>query len=218
MNPHLAMMTFKHALIQALSSAGIPGFKGWSQDPQGKFERYVTTEDFLEQHAKDYLSSPASHSLDLGCGNQPRNPFRASISKGADINQSSDDRVFRSDLGLGSIPCQDGEFDFVTAFDFIEHVQRVAIIDGRTRFPFVELMSEIHRILKPGGLFFSRTPAYPHKEAFQDPTHTNIITEDTFAKYFCGDIWAKSYGFNGCFTLVAQDWCAPSLLTLIRKV
>lgn len=53
------------------------------------------------------------------------------------------------------------------------------------RLAFVELMKEIYRVLKPGGLFFRQTPAFPAKEALQDPTHVNIITEDTMAFFFC---------------------------------
>jgi SAM-dependent methyltransferase len=94
----------------------------------------------------------------------------------------------------------------------------VTTIAGATKYPFIDLMNEIHRILKPGGLFLSRTPAYPHKEAFQDPTHVNIITEDTFPTYFCNEYLARIYGFNGAFTLITQEWCRPSLLTLIKKL
>jgi hypothetical protein len=81
-------------------------------------------------------------------------------------------------------------------------------------------MDEIHRILRPGGIFYHRTPAFPFKEAFQDPTHVNIITEDTFPLYFCSngdkDAWASIYGFAGSFTLVEQAWIGQSLLGIMR--
>ena len=70
-------------------------------------------------------------------------------------------------------------------------------------------MNEIHRILKPGGLFLHVTPAYPSKEVFQDPTHVNFITEDTFPNYFCSpNNWASDlgYGFKGEFDLINQKW------------
>jgi hypothetical protein len=61
-------------------------------------------------------------------------------------------------------------------------------------------------------------PPYPHKEAFQDPTHGNIITEDTFPIYLCNKYLAKIYGFDGAFALVTQEWYRPNLLTLIKKL
>ena len=75
--------------------------------------------------------------------------------------------------------------DVVTAFNFVEHVPRCLYTQHTTIFPFVNLMNEIHRVLKPGGFFYSHTPAFPSLEAFTDPTHLNIITEYTFKDYFC---------------------------------
>ena len=79
-------------------------------------------------------------------------------------------------------------------------------------------MSEICRVLKEGGIFYSRTPAYPSKQAFQDPTHVNFITEDTYPQYFCGGSpLARMYGFKGNYELVAQEWHFGHLLTLMEK-
>ena len=74
------------------------------------------------------------------------------------------------------IPYPDCSFDSISAFDFIEHVPRIlAINQESTKFPFVELMSEIWRVLKPNGMFYALTPAFPHGAAFHDPTHVNFI-------------------------------------------
>jgi SAM-dependent methyltransferase len=156
--------------------------------------------------------------LDLGCGSVPKNPFNAEIPQGIDIRESAENNIIVADLFAGHIPFPDDHFDFVTAFDFIEHIPRVLSSNGKTRFPFVELMSEISRVLKAEGLFFSATPAYPSKEAFQDPTHVNIITEDTFPTYFCGDSpYSNAYGFKGSFKLIAQEWENCWLLALMKK-
>lgn len=85
------------------------------------------------------------------------------------------------------------------------------------RFPFISLMSEVCRVLKPGGMFFSPTPAFPSPLAFQDPTHVNVITEETLPKYFSGPLWASGYGFEGQFDLVKQVWNGGHLLTLLAK-
>ncbi|WP_216593344.1 class I SAM-dependent methyltransferase [Cyanobium gracile] len=160
-------------------------------------------------------------SLDLGCGVRPKNIYSADELYGIDLSpQLSDEQVHIrvADLAIEPIPWPDEYFDVITAFDFIEHIPRLAFVPER-RHPFISLMNEIWRCLKPDGIFHSLTPAYPAKEAFQDPTHVNIITEDTFSFYFCGPRWAEMYGFNGSFLLESQEWedeC--KLKTVIRKV
>ncbi|MEB3301466.1 MAG: class I SAM-dependent methyltransferase [Cyanobacteriota bacterium] len=204
-------------LLHSLKTIGFPGLQHWKPERDDPSLRFPTTEEFLREHANGLISKPDSHSLDLGCGTSPRNPFGAEVSRGVDIRPSEDLSIVGCDLCVSEIPFADESFEYVTAFDFIEHIPRVTVVDGRTTFPFVNLMSEIHRILKPDGLFYSHTPAYPCSEAFQDPTHVNIITEKTFPLYFCSDRWASAYGFKGSFNLVAQEWCRPSLLTLMKK-
>ena len=156
--------------------------------------------------------------LDLGCGPKPRNKFHAEEIFGIDIRDDLSANILAADLVTDPIPFPDNHFDFVTAFDFIEHVPRI-IYCPQKRAPFVELMNEIYRVLKPGGLFFSSTPAYPHPAAFQDPTHVNIITEKTFAKYFDDTTrWAVMYGFKGHFKLHTQKWREQHLETAMIKV
>jgi SAM-dependent methyltransferase len=127
----------------------------------------------------------------------------------------------RANLAVEPIPFQDSHFSSVSAFDFIEHVPRLLTHGDKVRFRFVELMSEVFRVLKPGGFFFSHTPAYPSPAAFQDPTHVNIITDATYPKYFCNRgtkrPGASRYGFNGGFILIAQKMYSSHLLTLMRK-
>jgi SAM-dependent methyltransferase len=159
--------------------------------------------------------------LDLGCGPLPRNPFEAGHAHGIDIRRSDNESVLSADLKNSPIPFPNDHFDFVTAYDFIEHVPRVMSSTENTRFPFVELMGEIHRVLRPGGIFFSKTPAFPSQEVFQDPTHVNPISENTFPLYFCeqgsDQPWAVMYGFQGSFSLIAQGHSYHDLLTLMRK-
>lgn len=157
-------------------------------------------------------------SLDLGCGVNPRNKFDADEVFGVDLRDGLGDNIVAANLITDPIPFPDNYFDFVTAFDFIEHVPRI-IFCPDMRAPFVELMNEVYRVLKPGGRFFSSTPAYPHPAAFQDPTHVNIITEKTFPSYFDDRIrGAKMYGFRGFFRLHSQNWRNQHLETTMIKV
>ncbi|CAM8656481.1 AdoMet_MTases domain containing protein [Burkholderiales bacterium] len=146
-----------------------------------------------------------SVSVDLGCGNEPKNPFGADHVIGLDLVADQSKGIRQCDLTGGVLPFQDNGIDFVTAFDCIEHIPRVLHNGHLLKFPFVELMAEIHRILLPGGKFLSFTPAFPCKEAFSDPTHVNIITDETFPLYFCAG-GARRYGFNGKFELEIQRW------------
>lgn len=157
--------------------------------------------------------------LDLGCGPTPRNPYRCDEAHGVDIALPAglDARFFRTaNLSVEPIPHADSSFESVSAFDFFEHVPRVlGTPDGRgTRFPFVELMSEIHRVLKPDGRLYAVTPAFPRPEAFHDPTHVNFITDGTWA-YFCGrEPPARMYGYTGSFEMLANEWALhPEALT-----
>ena len=171
-----------------------------------------------------------SFSLDLGCGLRPRNPFDANNVFGVDINSSPGDLyVASSDLSCEKIPFGDNIFQFCTAYDFIEHIPRVQLVRGgflgkksKTIFPFIRLMNEIYRVIEPNGYFLHFTPAYPAKQVFQDPTHVNIITEETFPVYFCQrnscSPMASMYGFQGSFRLLEQVWVSDVWLVGLLQV
>ena len=143
-----------------------------------------------------------SKHLDLGCGPVPRNPYRRDELFGVDLSgDAGSGPLRRANLATQAIPFDDDSFESVSAYDFLEHVPRVLPTpDGQgTRFPFVELMNEIWRVLKPAGLFYAVTPVYPGKAAFQDPTHVNIITVDTHLYFTRPQTMAAMYGFSGDF-------------------
>jgi SAM-dependent methyltransferase len=151
------------------------------------------------------------HHLDLGCGLRPRNPYGRARLSGVDIRPLSATAEFDyrvANLALDPVPFADDTFGSVSAFDFIEHVPRILTTpDGRaTVFPFVRLMQEVWRVLAPGGLLYALTPAFPNPEAFVDPTHVNIITDQTH-DYFCGEEpVARMYGFGGRFRARRAEW------------
>jgi SAM-dependent methyltransferase len=157
-------------------------------------------------------------SIDLGCGEKPRNPFQSKAIYGIDFFEDASKGILSADLAVEAIPFNNNQIDYITAFDFIEHIPRVAYTPNR-RFPFVDLLNEVWRVLKPGGLFLSSTPIYPFVEAFQDPTHVNIITSNTLEHYFClQTLAAKMYGFKGSFAMECQALNRCHLISLMRKV
>jgi SAM-dependent methyltransferase len=157
-------------------------------------------------------------SLDLGPGSNLRNPFACSSVRGIDMVENLSLGIVAADLVVEPIPFTDKTFDYVTAYDFIEHIPRIIYQPAR-RLPFIELMNEIWRVLKPGGIFFSHTPIYPYASAFRDPTHVNILTVETFPFYFDDTYrWASIYGFKGSFKVVHQTIKRPHLITLLEKV
>jgi hypothetical protein len=80
-------------------------------------------------------------------------------------------------------------------------------------------MNEIYRTLRPGGIFLARTPFYPISSAFTDPTHVNVITADTFPRYFDDQYtWAKIYGFSGLFKVKIQAVNETHLVTVLQKI
>jgi SAM-dependent methyltransferase len=156
-------------------------------------------------------------SLDLGCGAAPKNLFGADEVYGIDIRKDLEKNIAQADLAVESIPFPDNFFEYVTAHDFVEHIPRVVYLPSR-RNSFIELMNEIWRVLKIGGRFLSVTPAYPQPAAFVDPTHVNIITEQTFPLYFDSkNRWASAYGFVGSFNIVSQEWRGAHLVSILEK-
>lgn len=149
--------------------------------------------------------------LDIGCGTTPANPYGCQELYGIDIRQLPTVpgvNLLCADLTIEPIPFPCNYFSSVSAFDYLEHVPRImpSKTGEATIFPFVRLMSEIWRVLKPGGRFYALTPVYPHPAAFVDPTHVNIITTDTHW-YFCGENPKSAmYGFVGNFRPVRTEY------------
>jgi SAM-dependent methyltransferase len=158
-----------------------------------------------------------STTLDIGCGETPKNPFHAKNTFGLDIREDIAKNIRYADLTTEVLPFSANTFDYITAYDFLEHIPRVIYIPER-KFPFIQLMNEIYRTLRPGGIFLSRTPFYPISSAFTDPTHVNVITADTFPRYFDDQYtWAKMYGFEGSFKIRFQAVHVTHLLTILQK-
>ena len=148
---------------------------------------------------------------------------RETTSNSKDSSSRYNENIKIVDLAVEKIPFPSDYFDYITAKDFLEHIPRVLYIseydlssnhNGKPmkivrKNSFIDLMEEIYRVLKPNGLFYSATPVYPHNAAFQDPTHINYLTPETFYYYFDDEtrFGYRYYNYTGGFKIdyMAQD-------------
>jgi len=156
--------------------------------------------------------------LDLGCGPIPQNKFKANDIVGIDLVENKKEKVIKCKLGYEKLPFDKDSFDYLTAYDLIEHIPRFSEISENGP-PFIFFMNECYRVLKPGGIFLSMTPIYPYFGAFQDPTHNNIITVDTFKLYFSEKKYeiAHHYGITSNFKIIEQKMYGQHLIAVMTK-
>ncbi len=82
------------------------------------------------------------------------------------IDKENGDMIY--DLNIG-IPLKDNTVGIIRAFDALEHIK-----DQQ------QIMSEIHRVLAPGGMLISQTPSTDGRGAWQDPTHVSFWNQNSF--------------------------------------
>ncbi|HEX6186594.1 MAG TPA: class I SAM-dependent methyltransferase [Pyrinomonadaceae bacterium] len=107
--------------------------------------------------------NPARKILDVGCG---WNKVPGAI--GIDSNPRAHADVVH-DLGVVPYPFPDNEFDEIVCRHVIEHVPDV-----------MALVTELHRIAKPGARLTIVTPHYTNPDWPSDPTHRNHFNSYSF--------------------------------------
>jgi ubiquinone/menaquinone biosynthesis C-methylase UbiE len=103
---------------------------------------------------------------DLACGNSKQEGFL-----GVDMVQLEGVDVVM-DLEKFPWDFKDESVDELSCRNYIEHTKDI-----------VSFMDECWRILKPGGKLTIIAPYYNSIRAWQDPTHTRVISEATFLYY-----------------------------------
>jgi len=88
----------------------------------------------------------------------------------------------------------DDTVDEIRAFDFMEHIRQSKV---------VYVLSEIHRVLKLGGLFHFFIPSTEGPGAFMDPSHRSYWNVCSFL-YFCHPEWHALYPTWPFFEVVEQ--------------
>lgn len=101
--------------------------------------------------------------VDIGGGLNPYPGYTT-----VDLRETAD---YVADLNHG-IPLPDNSVGVLNASHIIEHL-----------YDKTKIMSEIHRVLAPGGWAFIEVPSTDGRGAFQDPTHVSYWNENSFLYY-----------------------------------
>jgi SAM-dependent methyltransferase len=110
------------------------------------------------------MSNAVASALDIGCGNNKRDPAAV----GMDIRDYDDADVIH-DLNETPWPFDDNQFERIDAYSVLEHVEDIP-----------KVMAEIHRIAKPSATVRGKVPHWKDRNAYIDPTHTQLFDERSF--------------------------------------
>jgi len=127
----------------------------------------VKTRQLFNQYARALAEKDSNNrglmKVDIGGGiNAYPGYFTVDLREGSNIV---------ADLNDG-IPLPDNSVGVLNASHIIEHL-----------YDKTKIMSEIHRVLAPGGWAFIEVPSTDGRGAFQDPTHVSYWNENSFLYY-----------------------------------
>lgn len=112
------------------------------------------------------LIIPTPFRLDIACGqNKAQGFYGVDIAPGEGVDLAYDLEKF-------PWPFPDNSVDEAVCSHYIEHTRDL-----------IKFMDEVWRIMKPGKQVLIRAPYYNSVRAWQDPTHTRVISEATFLYY-----------------------------------
>ena len=124
---------------------------------------------------QDLLQQRGGIKLDIGCGHNKHGPEWVGLDgqelEGVDIVH---------DFNVHPWPLPDECVIQAICSHVIEHIPPVVVTMEGTRFPFIEFMDEVWRILLPDGQFAISLPYGTSPGMLQDPTHCNFCNENTW--------------------------------------
>jgi SAM-dependent methyltransferase len=88
------------------------------------------------------------------------------------------------DLNVTPYPLPSESFELIVCLHVLEHVEQL-----------VETTTELHRLLRPGGLLFVEVPYFTSVHFFTDPTHKHAFTTRSFDYYVEGTPVSK-FGYS----------------------
>ena len=133
-----------------------------------------------------------THHLDFGCGGSPRDPLVSTKISTVDTYKIDEINPSKIINPGEPIPFPDRTFTSFSAYDVIEHLGR-----NGSKNDFIFYMNELSRVLVKRGIGVIVFPAYPHKDAFSDPTHLNYATKETL-NYFTAPVGGPYYDAIRC--------------------
>lgn len=151
------------------------------------------------------------HCLNIGCGNKPWSSSPEDFWINVDIQALPGVDIVHD--CCKPLPFENGEFDYVLADNFLEHL---AYPDN------VHCINEIDRVLKVGGICTIIVPRFPSPGSVQDPGHVSFYTERS-ALYWnnqpppMGTPYGRLAGFTS--ELVAESikrWGSPTEEEFLR--
>jgi len=122
--------------------------------------------------------------LNLGCGNDIKQGWT-----NLDIANLPGVDVVHN-LNKLPLPFNENSFDEILCQDVLEHIH------------FTELLKDIHRILKPGGVLDVRVPHFTSRNNFIDPTHIKTFSFQTFQFFVKDALYGRHYYFDFHFTKI----------------
>ena len=145
--------------------------------------------------------------LHLGCGKKPKSDY---------VNHDMIDYEWVDVIhNLDVFPWvfEDNQFEEVYANSVIEHVEDLLSSFG-----------QLHRIIKPGGVFKGEVPWYNYGGAFGDPTHKQFFTPVTFL-YLLEESEYNYTGTTGAWEIINLEYTptkygkfVPFKKTLLPKI
>ncbi len=112
------------------------------------------------------------------------------------------------DLRVFPWPWADGEFDEVHADNVLEHLPDT-----------IRTMEEIYRITSPGARVFLGVPFWNSFEAWGDPTHARLFSEEIF-EFFDPTTWRgaqRAYYTKAHFKILEIAFCVNFCKPLLRS-